>query len=154
VTEIQAIGDWAGNAEQLTFSLWPQVKRTPLRKVSAKRRATFPARKAAMAEVRARDSNTCQFWLRLVVWAQESGAVYFPNRPNVDGAQLLREARHAFFDKFELIPPECSGPLDGHEPKHRSQGGDPTDPDAIRLVCRAHHSWCHNWPLAGRALGL
>jgi hypothetical protein len=107
-----------------------------------------------MAEVRARDSNTCQFWLRLVIWAQESGAVYFPNRPNVDGAALLAKAREAFEAEFGVTLPECSGPLDGHEPKHRSQGGDPTDPDAIRLVCRAHHSWLHERPLCAKALGL
>ena len=130
------------------------MKRTPLRKVSDKRRATFPARKAAMAEVRARDSNTCQFWLRLVVWAQESGAVYFPNRPNVDGARLLQQARLAFCLEFDVTLPECSGPLDGHEPKHRSQGGDPTDPADIVLCCRAHHDFAHSRPIAAKALGL
>ena len=75
-----------------------------------------------MAEVRARDSNTCQFWLRLVVWAQESGAVYFPNRPNVDGARLLQQARLAFCLEFDVTLPECSGPLDGQ-------------------LCNVHNTW-------------
>jgi hypothetical protein len=127
------------------------VKRTRLKPVSDKRRATFPARKAAMAEVRARDSNTCQFWLRLVVWAQESGAVYFPNRPNVDGAALLRQCREA----FPVHVPDCFGDLNGHEPRkqaHHSE--DYTDPERIVLLCNVHNDWVEDYPIERKLLDL
>ena len=125
----------------------------PLPKMSKKAKAKIPARRAAMKVVRERD-QTCQFWLRLIVWAQKSGAVYFPNLSGVDGLYLLTKATEAFEAKLDLKIPQCSGPLDGHEPKHRSQGGDPTDPDDVVLTCRAHHDVCHAYPLAAKALNL
>jgi hypothetical protein len=48
----------------------------------------------------------------------------------------------------------CAGPLDAHEPLFRSRGGDACDPGEIVLVCRAHHEWCHEHPLAAKAHGL
>jgi len=43
---------------------------------------------------------------------------------------------------------------DGHEKHPRSQGGSPTDPDNVLLVCRACHDWTHAHPNAARSLGL
>jgi hypothetical protein len=122
---------------------------TPLPKMSKKAKAKIPARRAAMEVVRERD-QVCQFWLRLIVWAQTSGEVFFPARPNVDGKLLLEKAK----EKFPVKVPDCSGPLDGHEPKHRSQGGDPTNPDEIQLVCRTHHDFCHDHPIEAKLLCL
>ena len=53
-----------------------------------------------------------------------------------------------------LPMPGCWGPLDVHEPGHRSQGADPTDPDQCITLCRAHHDLVHNLPLTAKDLGL
>ena len=121
----------------------PQRKK-PIRSMSKKTRAKIPARKAAMEVVRERDAF-CQLPLRLVVWAANEDKLW-----GRSGAEKYASA----VDAFEVNVGECSGPLDGHEPVHRSQGGDPTDPDAIVLLCRAHHDFCHEHPSAARDLGL
>lgn len=43
---------------------------------------------------------------------------------------------------------------DGHELLLRSAGGDPTDPENIKLVCRQCHDWIHGHPKEARAAGL
>lgn len=131
----------------------PLVRKTPLKRsgalprVSQKQRSKQVARREAMAIVRERDQNTCQFWLSLVVWAQTTTTVDFSSG---DGERIFAQCREA----FPYDPPPCGGPNHGHEPKHRSQGGDPTDPDQIVLICESHHRFCHSEPIAAKLLGL
>jgi hypothetical protein len=37
---------------------------------------------------------------------------------------------------------------DGHEPRRRSQGADPTNPAEVIPLCRAAHDWVHDNPKA------
>jgi hypothetical protein len=103
------------------------VKRTRLRPVSEKRRATFAARAECVRIVTERD-RTCRFPVRL------------------EAALMRSEVR-----KEDLA---CWGPLDVHEPIHRSQGADPTDPNQCELVCRGHHNWLHDHPVFAKILDL
>jgi len=98
------------------------VKRSRINPVSAKRRATFEARRECVEIVLERD-KVCQW--------------------NVRCAALGRDPLHA-----------CWGPLDVHEPGHRSQGADPTDPEQCVAVCRGCHSFLHAHPLLAKELGL
>jgi hypothetical protein len=103
------------------------VKRTPIRRVSKKRAATFSARRECVRIVLERDLG-CRFWARM-------NAMGPPKNLVVDA-------------------PVCWGPIDVHEPGHRSQGADPTDPDQCVALCRAHHDWVHDHPLRAAPLGL
>lgn len=49
----------------------------------------------------------------------------------------------------------CAGPRDGHEiiPRSRWRAGF-LEPSNVLLVCRAHHDWIHDNPIAARDLGL
>jgi hypothetical protein len=38
------------------------------------------------------------------------------------------------------------GATDGHEPRKRSQGADPTDPQQVIPLCRRAHRWVHDHP--------
>lgn len=71
-------------------------------------------------------------------------------------AMLQVHARDGHNCAAEQLVPEvtCGGCLDGHEPRRRSQGGDPLDPDQIIQVCRRHHDWVGNNPAAARERGL
>ena len=106
------------------------MKRSRIKPISDKRRATLPARRECMEIVRARD-KVCQFWTHVC-----------------DSSLDHEDWLVCWEDRF------CSGPLDGHEPRHRSQGGDPTNPDEVQLICRHHHDFVHNWPLLAKALNL
>jgi hypothetical protein len=111
------------------------VKRSPLRRISEKRKAQLPARRRCVQIVLARDV-TCRFGPRLdAYWA-------------VYGLDAYRELLGS------VAIPDCWGPLDVHEPGHRSQGADPTDPAACVLVCRGHHDFLHSRPLIAKALTL
>lgn len=48
----------------------------------------------------------------------------------------------------------CWGPLDAHELLTRARGGDPLDLDNVRMLCRAHHDWCHDHPADAEERGL
>lgn len=49
----------------------------------------------------------------------------------------------------------CKGvATDGHELLPRSGGGDPTDPENIKLVCRPCHSYIHEHPIWSLENGL
>ena len=49
----------------------------------------------------------------------------------------------------------CTGrAVDMHEIRRRSQGGDPTDPTNVLLVCRACHDWIGAHPSAAVDRGL
>jgi len=53
------------------------------------------------------------------------------------------------------VPGVCSGrATDAHEVISRARGGDPTDADNIRLICRACHDWVHDHPVEATELGL
>lgn len=78
-------------------------------------------------------------------------------------AVVARDKKCQFFVRLAGAPPllpsagkvpSCGGRLDVHEPGHRSQGADPTDPAQCVLVCRLHHDYVHNWPLLASAIGL
>ena len=48
----------------------------------------------------------------------------------------------------------CSGPLVGHEPLKRSQGGDYCDPGDVLVVCQGLNGWVEDNPTRAMALGL
>jgi len=104
----------------------PRVKknRKSLKAVSDKRRARIPAREECVRIVLARD-----------------GGCVFPKRWVEAG-------------NWPTNMPPCWGQLDVHEPGHRSQGADPTDPDQCVTLCRAHHDLVHNLPVTAKDLGL
>ena len=113
------------SGKPLRRSVWT-VRRKPIKAISDKARAKLPARRKCVRIVLERDGG-CVFW----------------RRPIEDlSAEQLRGID------------VCSGPLDVHEPGHRSQGADPTDPDQCVCVCRHHHSWAHEHPVAAKVLGL
>ena len=103
------------------------MKRTPIRRVSKKRAATFSARRECVRIVLERDLG-CRFWARMNALAPQ--------------------------DNRMVDAPVCCGPIDVHEPRHRSQGADPTDPDQCVAICRAHHDWAHTHPIQAKLLGL
>ncbi len=102
--------------------------------ISAKRRRQRAARLACVAAVLKRDGYKCTFWAHV---------------PQTVGAFREESASLNFID-----PPCCDGQLDVHEPLMRSHGADPTDPDQCITLCRSHHTWSHNHPLAAEQLGL
>jgi hypothetical protein len=103
------------------------MKRSPLRPMSAERRASLPARRKCVE----------------IVLARDKGCV-LPSRWNPEGWPWIT-----------VVPPRpCWGPLDVHEPGHRSQGADPTDPSQAVCLCRGCHDWVHAHPLIAKALTL
>jgi hypothetical protein len=69
-------------------------------------------------------------------------------------AGLIAE-RGATCEARELVPDvDCWGPLDAHERRRRSQGGDVLDGANVALVCRGHHEWIGGFPVAAHAVGL
>ena len=107
------------------------MKRTPIRRVSAKRRAAFTARRAVMKVVGERD-KVCQF------------------------PGLYRTWRHYHrSDEFPGPVSPCFGSLHGHEPRKLSHyPEDYLDPERIVLLCNGHNDWCEDWPNARKLLGL
>ena len=123
------------------------MKRTRINPVSDKRRATWEPRRQAMTVVRERD-RYCQFFVRLVVWAQTTEAVDFSSG---DGPAILAAAREA----FGYPTPDCFGPLNGHEPRKQAHHPeDYLDPERIVLLCDGHNSWVEDWPDARKLLAL
>lgn len=56
---------------------------------------------------------------------------------------------------LDLIPGHrCVGPLVGHEPLKRSQGGDFADPDDVMIVCWGLNGDIEDWPDLAKAFGL
>jgi hypothetical protein len=104
------------------------VKRTPIRRVSKKRAATFPARRECVR----------------IVLERDGGCVF--NRRVMEHLPL-----EIGWGKISM---RCDGRLDVHEPRHRSQGADPTDPAQCETLCRAHHDLVHTQPLVAKLLGL
>lgn len=104
----------------------PRAKKTPkrLKPMSAKRAAQIPAREECVR----------------IVLARDRGCV-FPRHWETIG--------HS-----PMVMPSCDGPFDVHEPGHRSQGADPTNPDECVTLCRSHHSWVHLNPIAAKDLAL
>lgn len=102
------------------------MKRSPLKPVSAKRKSQASARQLCVHIVRHRD-KVCQFLSRV---------------------QGLTEPLGTY------TPLSCWGVLDVHEPGHRSQGADPTDPTQCVLICRYHHTWVHDHPNYAKQLQL
>lgn len=98
--------------------------------MSAKTRAKIPARKECVAIVLERDKGC--------VWNRQMAPLVIPG---------IRTPLFADLEK-------CEGGLDVHEPVHRSQGGDPTDPDQCVTLCRKHHRWAHDNPRLAKAAGL
>jgi hypothetical protein len=111
------------------------VKRSPLRRISEKRKAQLPARRRCIQIVLERD-KVCQLHPRLDAYWREWG---------LDAYTVLLA---------EVPAPDCWGPLDVHEPGHRSQGADPTDPDQCVALARGCHDWVHGHPLIAKALTL
>jgi hypothetical protein len=74
------------------------------------------------------------------------------NRQRALVAKLLVEERG------ELCQAQLKGcwgrATDMHEVLRRAQGGDPCDPEVIRLVCRGCHTTIHDRPAEAYAAGL
>lgn len=49
---------------------------------------------------------------------------------------------------------DCWGPLVGHEPLKRSQGGNPNDVDDVLTVCVWHNQWVELEPALAKRVGL
>jgi hypothetical protein len=109
--------------------------RKPIKQVSLKRAATLPARRACVRIVLERDQG-CVFERRLEAYITPWGEDPSPLRPG----------------ELSGVPRSCWGPLDVHEPGHRSQGADPTDPTACICLCRGHHDYAHAHPRFAKAL--
>ena len=122
------------------------VKRSPLRPISEKRRASLPARRRCVEIVLERD-KTCRFWAHVEAYWVENGV---PKK----FAVAARSKAHLISGDRVVSLPTCWGPLDVHEPGHRSQGADPTDPSQAVAICRGHHDFVHQNPIVAKALTL
>lgn len=119
-----------------------------MRAESAKKRARRPARRKAVEAVKERD-GVCQFFLRIVVWAQHEREDRI-DWASGDGHAILE----ACMAEFDYPTPDCFGPTVGHEPVKRSHGADETNPDEIVLLCVGHNNWVEDYPDARKLLGL
>jgi hypothetical protein len=106
------------------------VKRTPLKRGTRGLRRRTPLRPIS-------DRRRGELRLRAVVRAEVLGR---------DGGCVARD---------RLPQVDCGGSLDVHELVRRSQwrAGWLVPSNAI-VLCRNHHSWCHDHPLEARNLGL
>jgi len=53
------------------------------------------------------------------------------------------------------VSPKCSGRPDHvHEVLTRARGGDPADPENVKVVCFWCHEWIHSFPLEAVEKGL
>lgn len=104
------------------------MKRSPLPRISARKRAKARQRAEVVRQVRERDQH-CQMFER---WYHQGTGSWYGS-----------------------LDPMCAGPLDVHEiiPRSAWRDGD-LDPDNCVLVCRRHHDWIGNHPLQAAELGL
>lgn len=109
---------------------WADRSRKGLAQRSAKARSRDGERAAAMDIVRRRAGHRCE------------------------ARDLVPGVRCGSLGQEWSAGEDHSRELHGHEPLPRSQGGDPTDPDQILLVCPHHHEWAHHHPAAASAVGL
>jgi hypothetical protein len=87
--------------------------------MSRRREARIPERRAAMAIVRVRDHDECQFWSFVGRWQQSHLGLAVP---------------------FEVQP--CHGARNGHELRKSSHyPNDYYDPAWITLLCNGHNEW-------------
>lgn len=110
------------------------MKRTPLK------RSTTSLKRTPLAKVSKKRQSLSEARRRCVetVLARDGGCVM---RARV--SDIIFYNMHA-----------CWGPVDVHEPGHRSQGADPTDPDQCVALCRSHHDWAHNHPREAKEIGI
>lgn len=102
------------------------VKRTPLKPMSAKKRAKQAKRRIVVLRVMQRDGS-CRF------------------RASVDASR----------EPWEYADFTCAGPLDVHEiiPRSAWRDGD-LEVDNCVLLCRRHHDWVGDHPTEAHELGL
>lgn len=100
------------------------MKRTPLKRMSEKRRVEYQERAAAMRVVRARSGGRCE------------AAALIARVDPVAASKCLGYA------------------TDGHEKLKRSRGGSISDPANIAHVCRACHEWTEAEPARATEVGL
>lgn len=108
------------------------MKRTPLRRISPKRRASLEERADVRAVVLERANHACEFWR--IVW----------------------DCGHSEpLDFGHQCPQYCVGPLDVHEvTPSGTHPGSELDPGVCVVLCRAHHQWTHSRPTFGYQTGL
>lgn len=108
------------------------MKRTPLRRTAGPSRRT-PL--AARTPIRQRSARQRQV--------------------DADRGRLRERLRAERGDRCQAAVEGCAGRwTDMHEVVRRSQGGDPTDPANILLVCRPCHVWITEHPEGAVACGL
>lgn len=110
------------------------MKRTPLKRSFAPLKRTPLARVSKKRHSLSAARRACVE----IVLARDGGCVVRPRVSDI-----------IFYDMGT-----CWGPLDVHEPGHRSQGADPTDPEQCITLCRGHHSWAHDHPKQAKEIGI
>lgn len=108
------------------------MKRTPLRRISPKRKASLEERADVRAAVLERDGHRCQFW----------DAVYNCGHPEP-------------LDFGNVTPQYCTSALHVHEVTPRgTHPGSELNRDVAITLCSAHHSLIHQRPRLGYQTGL
>ena len=108
------------------------MKRTPLARMSKKRRQSLEERADVREAVLARDGHTCQFWT----------AVYDASCPEP-------------LDFGNDTPQFCTPELHVHEITPRgTHPGSELNADVAICLCSAHHSTVHRRPRLGYQTGL
>lgn len=103
----------------------PPRRRTPLKRMSAKRAAIAPKRRAFVAELLER-RPTCEFPTRIEL------GIWFG---------------------VHFVP--CGQPaVDCHEPLTRARGGSILDENNTVVTCRKHHEHLHSYPEWSAGIGL
>jgi hypothetical protein len=118
------------------------VKRSPLKRTTAlKQGAARLARHPACP--------SCHTTLRNISAKRKK---QLPLRDRVRQEVLARDRD---CQAARLVPGiRCGGPLDTHEVKPRSTGGDWLNPDHAIAICRLHHGWVGDHPTEAARLGL
>jgi len=107
------------------------MKRTPLKRMSSKRRQSLEQRADVREAVLARDGG-CVFW-QFMWWTTCPEPLDFGNQ----------------------CPQFCDGPLDVHETTPRgTHPGSELDEGVCVCLCRRHHQFIHSRPRLGYQTGL
>ena len=102
------------------------LKRTPLKQQSSRRRKTSAVR-SKMVREQLEERPRC-----------EAGPIIYKHQVDTLGLALVRAKART---------DQCSNrAVDIHEPLQRSHGGSITDPENTIALCRRCHDWIHNHP--------
>ena len=130
------------------------MKRTPLRRDSAKNWATIQKNRKPLRKVskkRAKEQRIRSSMIRELV--KERGDRC--EAPALAMINLIDRQDEHSETKVKSLSWGCNGWADDvHEPLTRGRGGSITDPENMILVCRSCHDWIHAHPLSASDFGL